>query len=72
MSKKRKTLDGAIPFSHLSIGKTFRFDSEWLFPFSGMKIGLATKISSLDYRYVDDGMVCRVGNKKTGVVPTDK
>jgi hypothetical protein len=72
MSKQRKTVEGAIPFCRLPVGQTFRHDSEWAFPFSGMKTGLAIKTSTLNYRYIEDGMECRVGNKNTGVVPTDK
>lgn len=72
MSKKRKTVEGAIPFYRLPVGQTFRHDSEWTLPFAGIKRGLAIKTSTLCYRYIEDGMECRVGNRNTHVVPTDK
>lgn len=72
MTKKHRTVEGAIPFYRLPVGQTFRHDSEWTFPFSGMKQGLAVKTSATGYRYIEDGMECKVGSRNTPVVPTDK
>jgi len=57
-----------VPFKELSIGETFRMSSEWDFMFSGMKTGLCRKVSARKYRYVDDGMECRIGSINTDVV----
>lgn len=57
-------------FKDLAIGETFRFDSEYTMPYSGMKKGLARKVSKRKYVYVDDGMECEVGSINTGVLRT--
>jgi len=51
------------------VGQAFRFTTEWDFPYSGMKTGVAIKTSGGGYRYVSDGMECRVGSRNTLVVP---
>jgi len=64
-------------FDKINIGDTFRFASEWNFPFSGMKRGLAKKISKRKYIYpkdegIYDGLEYQVGTTKAEIVKTDK
>lgn len=66
-----------LTFHDLAIGDTFRFTSEFDFPFSGMKKGLAKKISRRKYIYPDDigiyeGLKYQVGTVKTTVIKTDQ
>lgn len=68
MSKLTKA-DGAVPFCKLAIGQAFRFTTEWDFPHSGMKTGVAVKTSGGGYRYLADGMECRVGSRNTLTMP---
>jgi hypothetical protein len=60
----------AIKFASLNVGKTFRFESEWSLPFSGMKKGLLVKTSRSGYKFVECGMECRIGSKNALIVPT--
>jgi|APGre2960657373_1045057.scaffolds.fasta_scaffold194622_2 hypothetical protein len=69
MSKRKTKAEGAISFSRLGVGQAFRFTTEWDFPYSGMKTGVAVKTSGGGYRYVSDGMECRVGSRNALVVP---
>lgn len=57
-----------MKFKDLAIGETFRFQSEFSMPFSGMKTGLCEKISKRKYKYVADGMECEVGTITVEVV----
>ncbi len=66
--RKDSKAPGAIEFKRLPVGKGFRFATEWDFPHSGMKTGVAVKTSASGYRYVADGMECLVGSGKALVV----
>jgi hypothetical protein len=64
-----------LTFHDLAIGDTFRFTSEFEFPFFGMKKGLAKKISRGKYVYLEDtgiweGLKIQVGTVKTTVIKT--
>lgn len=66
-----------LTFHDLSIGDTFRFTTEFEFPFSGIKKGLAKKISKGKYIYPEDtgiseGLKYQVGTVKTTVIKTDQ
>ena len=49
-------------FKDLKIGQKFRFESEWEFPYSGIKTGPWEKTSTRTYVHLDDGMKCQIGS----------
>lgn len=49
-------------FKDLKIGERFRFESEVSMPGSGMKTGVAVKMTSRFYEYEDGAMRCQVGS----------
>ena len=57
-----------MTFKELKVGDRFRFPP---LAYSGMKVGIAVKISARKYRYESDGMECRVGTVKVKVLPED-
>jgi len=72
-----------LTFSQLEIGDTFRFSSEFEFPFSRMKKGLCKKITKSKYIYPNDNTIeyttglqtvyqYRVGTVKTTVIKTNQ
>jgi hypothetical protein len=62
----------ATVFKAIKVGERFRFGSEVDWPFSGMKTGVAVKISARKYRYESDGTEYVVGSVKAVVVRVDE
>jgi hypothetical protein len=60
-----------MQFKDLSIGQFFRFEREVTGSVVGMKTGEVVKCGRKKYRFVKDGMVCRVGSVRAEVLPVD-
>lgn len=58
-------------FKGLNVGERFRFASEVDCAGSGMKTGVAVKISARKYRYEADGMESQVGSTAAVVLRVD-
>jgi hypothetical protein len=58
-----------MQFRDLSIGQPFRFERELSGSLVGIKTGEAVKSGRKKYRFVKDGMECRVGSIRADVVP---